>query len=199
MNLQSLCVYCGSSPGARPAYVEAARTFGQQIAATGIRLVYGGGNVGIMGAIADSVMAAGGEVIGVIPEYLATKELAHAGLTELHRVNSMHERKLKMAELSDAFVALPGGVGTIEEIFEVFTWTQLGLHAKPCAFLNVEGYYDNLSNFLEHMTAEQFIKKNHLTALLFSDNATDLLQQLRDYQPSLVDKWMGRNSNDSLK
>ena len=199
MNLQSLCVYCGSSPGARPSYIEAARSFGQQIAAEGIQLVYGGGNVGIMGAIADSVMAAGGQVIGVIPEHLATKELAHEGLTELHRVNSMHERKLKMADLSDAFIALPGGVGTLEEIFEVFTWTQLGLHSKPCAFLNVDGYYDNLSKFLEHMTAEQFIKKEHLTALLFSNDATDLLRQLRDYQPSLMDKWMSRDFDDSLK
>jgi len=199
MNLRTLCVYCGSSPGAHPAYVEAANAFGKSLATEGIRLVYGGGNVGIMGAIADSVMNAGGKVIGVIPEHLATKELAHEGLTELHRVHSMHERKLKMAELSDAFIALPGGVGTIEEIFEVFTWTQLGLHAKPCAFLNVEGYYSRLFEFLDHMMAEQFIKAEHLTALIRSDNAIDLLRQLRDYQPSLIDKWIGRNSANALK
>jgi uncharacterized protein (TIGR00730 family) len=192
MKLKSLCVYCGSSPGLRAAYIEAAEAFGRLIATEGITLVYGGGNVGLMGALADSVLQAGGNVIGVIPERLAAKELAHNGLSELHLVGSMHERKLKMAELSDAFVALPGGAGTIEEIFEVFTWTQLGFHLKPCAFLDVDQYYARLFQFLDHMADQRFITKEHLDSLISGDDPADLLRKLRNYTPAIVDKWLDR-------
>ena len=192
MKLKSLCVYCGSSPGLRTSYIETAEAFGRLLAAEGITLIYGGGNVGLMGALADSVLQAGGQVVGVIPEQMVAWEVAHHGLTELHRVASMHERKLKMAELSDAFIALPGGVGTMEEIFEVFTWTQLGIHSKPCAFLNVEGYYTPLFEFLDHMAEQRFIKKEHLGSLIRADNPGDLLIKLRNYSPVNIRKWMDR-------
>jgi uncharacterized protein (TIGR00730 family) len=192
MNLRSLCVYCGSSPGLRTSYIEAAAAFGRLIATQDITLVYGGGNVGLMGALADSALRSGGKVIGVIPERLAAREVAHNGLTILHRVESMHERKLKMAELSDAFVALPGGVGTIEEIFEVFTWTQLGFQSKPCGFLDVEEYYARLFQFLDHMAEQRFVKREHLASLIRGDNASDLLIKLRNYTPVNVDKWIDR-------
>jgi uncharacterized protein (TIGR00730 family) len=177
-------------------YVEAAEGFGRLIAAEGITLVYGGGNVGLMGALADSVLGAGGKVIGVIPDRLVARDVAHSGLTALHRVGSMHERKLKMAELADAFVALPGGVGTLEEIFEVITWTQLGIHAKPCAFLNVEQYYAGLFQFLDHMAEQRFIKKEHLGSVLRGDDPRDLLSKLRNYTPALIDKWMDRKPKE---
>jgi uncharacterized protein (TIGR00730 family) len=194
MTLKSLCVYCGSSPGLRASYVEAAQGFGTLIASQNITLVYGGGNVGLMGALADSVLRAGGEVIGVIPERLVAKEVAHRGLTTLHRVASMHERKLKMAELSDAFVAMPGGAGTLEEIFEVFTWTQLGFHSKPCAFLDVDQYYAWLFQFLDHMAEQRFIKEEHLATLIRGDDPAELLIQLRSFSPVTVDKWIDRNA-----
>ena len=196
MKLKALCVYCGSSPGLGACYVEAAEDFGRLIAAEGITLVYGGGNVGLMGALADSVLGAGGKVIGVIPDRLVARDVAHSGLTALHRVGSMHERKLKMAELADAFVALPGGVGTLEEIFEVITWTQLGIHAKPCAFLNVEQYYAGLFQFLDHMAEQRFIKKEHLGSVLRGDDPRDLLSKLRNYTPALIDKWMDRKPKE---
>ncbi|HWW00299.1 MAG TPA: TIGR00730 family Rossman fold protein [Candidatus Acidoferrum sp.] len=195
MKLKSLCVYCGSSPGLRPSYIETADAFGRLLATEGITLVYGGGNVGLMGALADSALAAGGRVIGVIPKRLVARELAHDGLTELHRVESMHERKLKMAELSDAFVALPGGVGTLEEIFEVATWTQLGIQSKPCAFLDVDGYYAPLFQFLEHMSEQRFIKKEHLVSLIRTPDPAELLSRLRDHTPATFDKWIDRVRN----
>ena len=198
MSLNSLCVYCGSSPGLRASYIEAAEAFGRLVATKGITLVYGGGNVGLMGALADSALQAGGKVIGVIPERLVAKEVAHNGLTELLRVGSMHERKMKMAELADAFVALPGGAGTIEEIFEVFTWTQLGFHSKPCAFLDVEQYYARLFQFLDHMAEQRFIKKEHLASLIRGDDPKDLLIKMRDYTPTVVDKWIDRNLPGTL-
>ena len=194
MELNALCVYCGSSPGSRPSYVAAARDFGRRIANAGITLVYGGGDVGLMGAAADGALAAGGRVIGVIPDWLVEREVGHTGLTELHRVGSMHERKLKMAQLSDAFVALPGGVGTLEEIFEVFTWTQLGMQAKPCAFLDIDGYYTGLFQFLDHMASERFIRPEHLNVLLRERDPDLLLQRLRDHTPALIDKWLDRPS-----
>src|SRR5664280_2626199 len=171
MNFKSLCVYCGSSPGLRASYVKTAEAFGRLIAAEGITLVYGGGNVGLMGAIADSVLQAGGEVIGVIPEQMVAKELAHNGLTELHRVGSM------------------------EEIFEVFTWTQLGIHSKPCGFLDVEQYYAPLFQFLDHMAEQRFLKKEHLASLIRGDDPGDLLIKLRNYTPAVVEKWMDRKPN----
>jgi uncharacterized protein (TIGR00730 family) len=195
MNLKSLCVYCGSSPGLRGAYVEAAENFGRLLASEGITLVYGGGNVGLMGAVADGALKAGGQVIGVIPERLFAKEVAHRGLTKLHCVDSLHERKMMMAELSDAFVALPGGAGTMDEIFEVFTWTQIGIHSKPCAFLDVEEYYRPLFLFLEHVAEQRFIKKEHLASLIRTHDPVELLRRLRDYTPNVLDKWMDRKSN----
>jgi len=156
----------------------------------GVTLVYGGGNVGLMGALADAALRAGGKVVGVIPDQLVARDVAHRGLTELHRVGSMHERKRKMAELADGFVALPGGVGTIEEIFEVFTWSQLGVHAKPCAFLDVEKYYTRLFQFLDQMAEQRFIKKEHLASLIRTGDARELLHQLRRYTPVRADKWM---------
>ncbi len=190
--LSSLCVYCGSSPGLRSSYRGTAEAFGRRLATEGITLVYGGGNVGLMGVLADSALAAGGKVIGVIPERLVARELAHTGLTELHRVRSMHERKLKMADLSDAFVALPGGVGTLEEIFEVFTWAQLGIQNKPCGFLDVDGYYGPLFQFLEHMSDQRFIKQEHLASLIRTDDPEELLERLRHHAPALQEKWLDR-------
>lgn len=190
--LSSLCVYCGSSPGSDPIYLETASELGRYLANSGIRVVYGGGNVGLMGAVADGALAAGGEVIGVIPKALAEKELAHHGLTEIHTVSSMHERKMMMAELSDAFLALPGGIGTMEEIFEVFTWTQLGFHAKPCAFLNTSGYYDDLFSFLKNMVGQRFIKQEHLDILLIGKNHSELVQQLSEVKIEAFDKWIDR-------
>ena len=195
MNLKSICVYCGSSPGLRDAYVNTAEAFGRLIAAEGIALVYGGGNCGLMGVLADSALHGGGAVIGVIPEQMVAKELAHMKLTELHRVGSMHERKLKMAELADAFVALPGGIGTMEEIFEAFTWTQLGLHSKPCAFLDVEQYYARLFQFLDHMAEQRFIKPEHLACLIRGDDPRELLIKLRQFTPATTEKWLDRKPN----
>ncbi len=199
MKLKSICVYCGSSPGRSPAYLETAENFGRLLAAEGITLVYGGGNVGLMGAIADATLKAGGNVIGVIPEHLAKWEVAHLGLTQLHRVSSMHERKLLMAELADAFVALPGGIGTIEEIFEVFTWSQIGVHAKPCAFLDVENYYARLFEFLDHMAGQRFIRDEHLVSLIRAEDSSDLLRKLRSYAPVVVEKWFDRKTGQNPK
>lgn len=196
MKLQSLCVYCGSSSGLGDGYTRAAENLGRLLAAEGITLVYGGGNVGLMGVLADAVLRAGGKVIGVIPEYLMGKEVGHMGLTELHRVGSMHERKLKMAELSDAFVALPGGIGTIEEIFEVFTWTQLGIHSKPCAFLDVDHYYSRLFDFLDHMVDQRFIRDGHIASLIRASDAEELLAKLRGCEPVVLDKWRDYKPGD---
>lgn len=190
--ISSLCVYCGSSPGQDPAFLKTATTLGVYLAESGIRLVYGGGNVGLMGAVADGALSAGGEVFGVIPEGLAEKELAHPGLTELHTVSSMHERKTMMAELSDAFLALPGGIGTMEEIFEVFTWTQLGFHSKPCGFLNVAGYYDDLFSFLQCMVDQRFLKQEHLDILLTGEDHITLISRLAEVDIETFDKWIDR-------
>jgi hypothetical protein len=192
MKISSVCVYCGSSPGLLPAYLEAASTFGRLLASRGIILVYGGGNQGLMGAVADGALGAGGRVIGIIPNLLVDKEVAHRGVTELHAVSSMHERKSKMAELSDAFVALPGGVGTLEEIFEVYTWTQLGFHSKPCAFLNVAGFYDSLFAFIHHLVQQRFLKSQQLNSLLLETDMDRLLVRLQDYQHESFDIWSGR-------
>lgn len=188
--MRAVCVYCGSSPGRDPAYAEAARGLGRALAARGLGLVYGGASVGIMGVVADTVLALGGRVTGVIPEALARKEVAHGGLTELLVVSSMHERKTRMAELADAFVALPGGVGTLEEIFEVWTWAQLGLHGKPCGFLNVAGYWDGLIAFLDHAVAERFVKEPHRAMLVVSDEPGELLDRFAAYRAPAVTKWI---------
>jgi uncharacterized protein (TIGR00730 family) len=188
--MKKICVYCGSSPGRHPRYLQAAAELGRRLASRRIGLVYGGASVGVMGAIADAVLAAGGEAVGVIPEALAVKEVAHAQLSEQHVVKSMHERKALMAELSDGFVALPGGWGTLEEIFEVLTWAQLGFHDKPCGLLNVEGYFDGLFTFLEHAIEEQFVKPVYREMLIMEDQADVLLQRFETYQAPKVKKWL---------
>lgn len=190
--LRSLCVYCGSNPGNDPRFVEAAKTLGGLLAARGIRLVYGGARIGIMGAVADAALAAGGEVVGVIPHALTDKEVAHEGLTELHVVDSMHQRKAMMADLSDGFIALPGGIGTFEELFEIWTWGQLGIHAKPCGLLNVAGYYDLLVAFLDGSAEAGFIRPRHRSMLLTADSAEAMLSAMRDYQPPATRRWIGR-------
>ena len=188
--MQSVCVFCGSNPGARHVYAEAARALGRTLAETGIRLVYGGAAVGLMGTLADAALAAGGTVVGVIPGVLVEREIAHAGLTEIRVVNSMHERKSVMAELSDGFVALPGGAGTLEELFEVWTWSQLGLHRKPVGLLNVEGYFDALIAFLDHQTDERFMRREHRDMLLVDADPAFLLRRFEAYRPPLVEKWI---------
>ena len=185
-----VCVFCGSNFGRLPEYRAAAAAFGTLLARQGIGMVYGGASVGLMGAVADAALAAGGEVVGVIPRLLADKELAHRGLSRLHVVGSMHERKAMMAELSDAFVALPGGAGTLEEIFEIWTWAQLGEHAKPCGLLNVAGFYDRLLAFLDHAAAEAFMKPPHRAMLLGAATPEAILAALRGYVAPVVGKWI---------
>jgi len=187
--MKRVCVYCGSATGANPAYREAAANLGRLLAQQGLGLVYGGGNVGLMGVVADAALHAGGEVIGVIPTALMDKELGHTGVTKLHVVASMHERKQLMADLSDGFIALPGGIGTLEELFETFTWLQLGFHRKPVALLDVGGFYDHLLTFLRHATAEQFIRDEHLASLLVGTDAAALLGRMRGFRAEPVGKW----------
>jgi len=191
--LRSICVFCGSSRGAHPAYVEAATAVGRTLAERGLTMVYGGGRVGLMGATADGALAAGGRVHGVIPTALLARELGHHGLAQLDEVNSMHERKARMAELSDGFIALPGGAGTLEEIAEVWTWAQLGLHGKPIGFLNVAGYFDGLFAFVDHAVAEAFIKPAHAAMLLRSARPAPLIDALAAYTPAPTEKWIGRD------
>jgi uncharacterized protein (TIGR00730 family) len=188
--MKRVCVFCGSSVGAKPAYAEAAREMGRLIAKKGIGLVYGGGNVGLMGVIADAALEAGGEVTGVIPLALADREIAHTGLTDLRVVDSMHTRKAKMAELSDAFIAMPGGVGTFEEFFEAITWTQLGLHRKPCGLLNVDGFYTPLERFIDQAVTEGFIRPVHRAAIVVDDNPERLLEALATIDLPNVPKWI---------
>lgn len=185
-----IAIYCGSCGGADPVYVSAAREAAGFLAREGIGLVYGGGNVGLMGHIANAALEAGGEVVGVIPQALMDKELGHGGVTELHVVRSMHERKQLMVDLSDGFIALPGGFGTLDELFETLTWLQLGFHEKPVGLLNVGGFFDGLLAFLDHMTAQGFVKKEHRDCLLVADNAAELLAKMRDFRPPVLGKWM---------
>ncbi|EPF93151.1 cytokinin riboside 5'-monophosphate phosphoribohydrolase [Acinetobacter gyllenbergii] len=187
--MNSICVFCGSSLGNDPIYQQMAEATGQAIAAQGQTLVYGGGRSGLMGVVANSAIQAGGRVIGVIPHALVDRELAHTGLTELHVVNSMHERKTKMAELSDAFVALPGGAGTLEEIFEQWTWSQLGIHQKPCAFLNVVGFYDDLLKMLQGSVERGFSQERFVDKLIVAEQIEDILAAFSAYQP-VTPKWM---------
>jgi uncharacterized protein (TIGR00730 family) len=188
--LSSICVFCGSNGGADPAYLAAAEAVGTGLAQRGIRVVYGGGRVGMMGAVADAARRAGGEVVGVIPQQIFDLEIGHTGLDDLRVVGSMHERKALMAELSDAFVALPGGIGTLEELFEVYTWAQLGIHAKPLALLDVAGYYRPLAAFLDHAVAQRFLRPETREMLAVADDFDGLLQTLERWQPAPMHKWI---------
>ena len=186
--MRRVCVYCGSSSGFDPIYKAAAIELGVLLSAQGIGLVYGGGSIGLMGALADSVLAKGGEVIGIIPHHLIAMEVGHRQLTSLIAVDSMHARKHQMADLADAFIALPGGIGTAEELLEVFTWLQLGIHAKPVAILNTNGYFDHLLQFLEHMEQSGFLKREHREMLIIEQDAARLLDLLRGFVPVRADK-----------
>jgi uncharacterized protein (TIGR00730 family) len=180
--MRSGCVFSGSSPGARPSYAEAAEALGREVAARGLRLVYGGASVGLMGVVADAALAAGGEVVGVIPQHLVDREVAHTGLTDLRVTGSMHERKALMADLADGFVALPGGLGTLEELAEILTWSQLGLQSKPCGLLDVEGFFDPLLAFLDHTVTERFVSAEHRALVLAADRPDDLLDRLAGWR-----------------
>jgi uncharacterized protein (TIGR00730 family) len=186
-----LCVFCGSSAGARPEYAEAARALAAELARRRFGLVYGGGSVGIMGILADAALAAGVEVIGVIPRPLANRELAHTGLSELRVVESMHERKATMAALADGFIALPGGLGTLEETLEILTWAQLGIHAKPVAAVNTAGYWDSLIRLLGHAVAEGFVRPEYEGLMLFADTPAALLDRMTSWQPPVLPRpWL---------
>lgn len=187
--MQRVAVYCASNAGARPEYVECARALGALLAQRGLTVVYGGGRVGLMGALADAALAAGGEVIGVMPHGLVQREVAHHGLTALRVVDSMHERKAMIAELADAFITLPGGVGTLEEFFETWTWAQLGVHQKPIGLLDVAGYWAPLLALLEHVDAEGFLRGNPREWLVVSDDASSMLAQLQRFQAPAVRRW----------
>ncbi len=188
--MNRLCTYCGASSGRKPEYLAAANTLGKTLADRGIGLVYGGGNIGMMGAIADAAVRNGGEAIGIIPHDLLKKETPYEGLSDLVLVDSMHERKAMMAKFSDGFAALPGGLGTLEELFEVWTWAQLGFHRKPCALLNVEGYFDPLITFLDGMVSEGFVKKQHRSMLIVEEDVDNLIDKLEAYVPPEVPKWL---------
>ncbi|OQP60723.1 Rossman fold protein, TIGR00730 family [Niastella vici] len=188
--MKSITVFCGANSGVDEIYEKQANLLGQVLAKKGIRLVYGGAKVGLMGAIADGALSAGGEVVGVLPKFLQEKELAHEKLTELVVVNSMHERKLKMNDLCDGVIALPGAFGTLEELFEMFTWAQLGLHEKPVAILNINGFYDSLNVLTKNMVDNGFLKKENRDMLIVSDNIEELLQKMATYKAPEVGKWI---------
>ena len=188
--LRRVCVFCGSSEGARPEYAEAARSVGRLLAENALTVVYGGGSVGLMGVLADAALAAGGRVVGVIPKVLMEKERVHAGLTELRVVESMHDRKRDMADLSDAFLALPGGIGTLEELFEVWTWGTLGIHQKPVGLLNIADYYTSLLKFVDDMVVERFVRESQRGMLVVSRSVEELLRSLADFQPPETRRWL---------
>ncbi len=190
--MKRICVYLGSNPGKNPAYVEAADKLALELAARKIGLVFGGSNVGLMGRLANTCLDAGGEVVGVIPKLLVEKEVAHPNLSEIHVVNSMHERKQLMADLSDGFIALPGGIGTLEEFFEVLTWNQLGYHAKPCGLLDVNGYYSCLADHMDRMVDEGFVVPEHRKMVMASSSPSELLDLFAVYDPPQVDKWIDK-------
>ena len=192
--MKRICVFCGSNAGGRPDYRTAAVELGTELATRGIGLVYGGGNVGLMGLLADAVLQHGGEAIGVIPEQLMALEVGHTGLTALHVVKSMHERKALMADLSDAFIAMPGGFGTLEEFCEIVTWSQLGLHVKPCGLLNVVGYYSPLLAMFDQAVNERFLTQENRQLVIARESTEDLLRALEEWQPVAVEKWLDRES-----
>lgn len=189
--MKTVCVFLGSNPGMSPGYAAAAVSLGKLLAGRGISLVYGGAKNGLMGVLARTVAEAGGRVIGVLPDFLKAKELAFEQLSEMHEVSSMHERKARMADLSDGFIAMPGGLGTLEEFFEVATWGQLGLHDKPAGFYNALGYYDKLTGFLDHMVEQGFLKPPHRANLLHSDDPAELLDMMTGFKPAVLGKWYG--------
>jgi uncharacterized protein (TIGR00730 family) len=191
--IRRICVYCGANVGARPAYAEAARRLGRVLGERGLGLVYGGGNVGLMGVLADAALAAGAEVIGVIPRALVARELGHQGITELRVVETMHERKAVLAELADAFVALPGGLGTLDELFEAMTWAQLGLHQKPIGLLEVDGFFAPLVAYLDRAVTEGFVRAEHRAALTVASEPEELLERFATYRLPNVGKWLGRD------
>ncbi len=197
--MKAVCVYCGSNAGRNPAYAALARKLGERLAAEGLTLVYGGGNVGLMGVVADAVLAGGGEVIGVIPQQLVDWEVAHRGLTRQEVVDSMHTRKARMFELADAFVALPGGFGTMEEIFEMLTWRQLGIGDKPCAFLDADGFYAPLIGMIDRMVEERFLHPDQRADLWHGDDIDAMLEWMRGYQPGQASKWIDEKRRGALK
>ncbi len=188
--MRRICVFCGSSQGARPAYAEGAKVLGKTLVKNNLGLVYGGSNIGLMGIIADEVLQLGGEVIGVIPQVLVTKEVAHTNLTQMHIVNSMHERKALMAELSDGFIAMPGGMGTFDELCEILTWAQLGIHQKPCGVLNIENYFEPLLKMFDHAMDERFLRDSHRALVLAASDPTTLLKMFAQYQAPRAGKWL---------
>lgn len=191
--MKSICVFCGSNPGVRDGYAAAASAFGRLVAERSLTLVYGGAAVGLMGALADGALAAGGKVVGVIPQALVEREIAHPHLTELLSVKSMHERKARMADLSDGFVALPGGAGTLEELFEIWTWGQLGHHEKPVGLLDVEGFFDPLTIFLDRLSSELFMRREHREMLIVESDPARLLDRFETYEAPVVAKWIRRD------
>ncbi len=188
--MKSITVFCGASAGTDPAYIATARVVGSLLATRGIRVIYGGACIGVMGAVADAALEVGGSVTGVIPHFLRSREVAHYGLTDLIITDTMHDRKMKMQELCDGFIALPGGFGTLEELFEVLTWAQLGLHTKPIGLLNVDGYYDSLIAMADDMVGRGFLKKVYRDMLLVSGDISDLLHQMNEYKAPEVEKWL---------
>ena len=197
--MKAICVYCGSNAGSRPAYAERAAALGERIAREGLALVYGGGNVGLMGLAADAALAAGGEVIGVIPEQLVTWEVAHKGVSRLEVVANMHERKMRMFDLADAFVALPGGFGTLDEMFEMLTWRQLGTGDKPCAFLDVDGFYAPLLQMIDRMVAERFLHPEQRADLWHGQDIGAMLAWMRSYTPATASKWIDEKRRSTLR
>ena len=191
--MNSVCVFCGSGVGNDPAYAEVARLLGRTLAESDTTLVYGGGHVGLMGVVADAALESGGEVVGVMPKSLVDREIGHSGLTELHVVHSMHERKALMSRLSEGFIALPGGNGTLEEFFEVLTWAQLGEHDKPCGLLNVAGYYDPLLKVFDQMVDKAFLKEEHRELVLVAGEPSALLDRFEGYEPPKTIKWIGES------
>jgi uncharacterized protein (TIGR00730 family) len=198
-DMRSICVYCGSNAGSKPVYTERAIALGTRIAKEGLALVYGGGNVGLMGVVADAVLEAGGEVIGVIPEQLVNWEVAHKGVTRLEVVANMHERKARMFDLADGFVALPGGFGTLDEMFEMLTWRQLGIGDKPCAFLDVDGFYAPLLAMMDRMVEERFLHPEQRRDLWYGDDIDALVAWMRAYEPAQASKWLDEKRRAALR
>lgn len=195
---RSLCIYCGSSVGASPSYAQAARDLAHVLAKANINLVYGGGNVGLMGIIANEMLQLGAQVTGVIPQALMKREVGHLSLTQLHVVKDMHERKAMMADLSDGFIAMPGGMGTLEELFEVLTWSQLGLHDKPIGLLNVDGFYNGLLGFMQHLVDQLFVKPEHAELLVHADTPTTLIERMQAFEPKAASKWLEKSTAQQL-